>query len=99
MSAFTVSVIARNPKDEERATTPVEALVDTGSELSWLPATLLRAAGIVPRRKRAFPTATQEIVERDVGFAVVAAEGFETIAEVVFAASGDGIRAGEGASG
>ena len=100
MSAIKVSVIARNPKDEERATTPVEALVDTGSELSWLPASLLRAAGIVPRRKRAFATATQEIVERDVGFAVVAAEGFETIDEVVFAEASDatllGVRTIEG---
>jgi hypothetical protein len=34
---FRVNVIARNPKREELATPPVEALVDTGSELTWLP--------------------------------------------------------------
>jgi predicted aspartyl protease len=97
---FKVNVVARNPKDEERSTPPVEALVDTGSELSWLPAELLHRAGIVPRRKRAFATATQQIVEREVGFAIVAAEGYETIDEVVFAEPSDatllGVRSIEG---
>ncbi len=85
MSAFRVNVTARNPKHEELATPPVEALVDTGSELTWLPADLLRSAGIVPRRKRVFATATRQKVEREVGFAIVTAEGYETIDEVVFA--------------
>ena len=100
MSAFKVSVVARNPKDESRETLPVEALVDTGSELSWLPSELLHRAGIVPRRKRAFATARQQIVERQVGFAIVAAEGYETIDEVVFALPSDatllGVRSIEG---
>jgi len=100
VSAFKVSVVARNPKDESRETLPVEALVDTGSELSWLPSELLHRAGIVPRRKRAFATATQQIVEREVGFAIVAAEGYETIDEVVFALPSDatllGVRSIEG---
>lgn len=94
MSAFKVNVIARNPKDEERTTPPVEALVDTGSELTWMPAELLHRAGIVPRRKRAFATATQEIVEREVGYAIVASEGYETNDEVVFAKSSDTILLG-----
>jgi len=100
MSAFKVNLIARNPKDEDRTTPPVEALVDTGSELTWIPAELLHRAGIVPRRKRAFATATQEIVERDVGYAIVAAEGYETNDEVVFAMPSDatllGVRTIEG---
>jgi hypothetical protein len=33
---FKVNVTARNPKREELATQPLAALVDTGSELTWL---------------------------------------------------------------
>lgn len=100
MSLFRVSVIARNPKDETSATPAIEALVDTGSELTWLPADLLAAAGIRPGRKRLFTTATQQRVERQVGLAIIAAEGYETIDEVVFAEPSDlillGVRTVEG---
>jgi hypothetical protein len=34
MSIFKVSTIAINPKNEELSTPPIEALVDTGSELT-----------------------------------------------------------------
>jgi predicted aspartyl protease len=100
MSMFRVNVVARNPKREELATPPVEALVDTGSELTWLPADVLKAAGITPRRKRIFATATQQKVERDVGYAILSSEGYETNDEVVFGEPGDmtllGVRTLEG---
>ena len=100
MSTFEVNVIARNPKHEELATQPLSALVDTGSELTWLPAEVLKRAGITPRRKRVFATATQEKMEREVGYAILSAEGYETNDEVVFAEPGDmtllGVRTLEG---
>jgi predicted aspartyl protease len=100
MSVFKVNVVARNPKNEELATAPLEALVDTGSELTWLPADVLRGAGITPRRKRIFATATRQRIEREVGYAILSAEGYATIDEVVFAESGDmtllGVRTLEG---
>ncbi|OFV87086.1 MAG: hypothetical protein A3J75_01430 [Acidobacteria bacterium RBG_16_68_9] len=89
MSLFKVSVIARNPRDEERATPPIEAIVDTGSELTWLPAAVLDQIGITPRRQRSFVTATKQIVTRNVGYVILAAEGYETTDEVVFAEAGD----------
>jgi len=89
MSAFKVDVIARNPKHEELATQPLSALVDTRSELTWLPADLLRGIGITPRRKRVFSTATQQRIEREIGYAILSAEGYETNDEVVFAEPGD----------
>lgn len=89
MSALHVNVIAANPRDESRATPAVEALVDSGSELTWLPADLLEAAGISRRKQLAFQTATGERVVRDVGYAIVGAEGYETADEVVFAGPGD----------
>jgi predicted aspartyl protease len=100
MSIFKVNVVARNPKREELATAPLEALVDIGSELTWLPADVLRGAGITPRRKRIFATATRQRIEREVGYAILSAEGYATIDEVVFAESGDmtllGVRTLEG---
>jgi predicted aspartyl protease len=100
MSTFKVNVIARNPKREELTTPPLPALVDTGSELTWLPADVLKAVGITPRRKRVFATATQQRIEREVGYAILSAEGYETNDEVVFAEPGDrtslGVRTLEG---
>jgi predicted aspartyl protease len=95
-----VPVVARNPRQEECATPPIEAIVDTGSELTWLPREALLAAGIAPRRPRAFVTASGETVEREVGYAILGAEGYETTDEVVFAEPGDfallGVRTVEG---
>jgi predicted aspartyl protease len=100
VSLFRVNVVAKNPREETSETPPIEALVDTGSELTWLPAAALRAAGIVPRRQRTFLTATRQAVTRDVGYAILASEGFETTDEVVFAEPGDmvllGVRTVEG---
>ena len=100
MSIFKVNIVAANPKSEDQVTPAVEVMVDTGAELTWLPAELLTNAGIVPRRKRTFPTATKQLVERDVGYAILRAEGYETADEVVFAQPSDlnllGVRTLEG---
>ena len=100
MSMFKVNVTARNPKREELVTEPVEAIVDTGAELTWLPAVMLNAIGVTPRRARSFLTANKQVIQRPVGYAILAAEGFETNDEVVFAEAGDltllGVRTLEG---
>ncbi len=100
MSLFRVNVIARNPQREELETPPIEALVDAGSELTWLPRDVLEQAGIMARRKRTFRTATNQGVTRDVGYAILAADGYETADEIVFADPGDmillGVRTLEG---
>ena len=94
MSLFRVSVVAVNPKHEEITSPEVEALVDTGSELTWLPAEVLRSIGVAARRKRLFVTATGERVEREVGYAILRSEGYETNDEVVLAQSGDAVLLG-----
>jgi predicted aspartyl protease len=100
MSLFRVNIVARNPKDETRETPAIEAMVDTGSELTWLPGELLSRAGIERRRSRTFLTATRQTVTRDVGYAILAAEGYETTDEVVFGEPSDlvllGVRTIEG---
>jgi len=97
---FKVNVVVVNPKREELATAPMETLVDTDSELTWLPAAALQQIGILPRRDRTFATATKQIVKRQVGYAILRAEGYETTDEVVFAEPGDmtllGVRTLEG---
>lgn len=102
MSIFKVDIVVVNPKKEKVSTAPIEALVDTGSELTWIPAALLTKIGITPRRKKIFITATGERVEREVGYAILKCEGFETNDEVVFGEKGDqtilGVRTIEGFS-
>ena len=89
MSRFMVNLTAINPKEEHRCTPPVEVMVDTGSELSWLPKQLLLDAGITPRGKKRFSTATKQLVERDFGYAILTAEGYSTSDEIVFAEDSD----------
>ncbi len=100
MSVFKVNVIAVNPKSAEKVTPPIEVLVDTGAELTWLPGDVLLQIAIEPVRKRAFVTATKQIIQREVGYAILRSEGYETIDEVVFAEPGDmnllGVRTIEG---
>ena len=95
-----VNLTAINPKEEDRCTPPVEVLVDTGSELSWLPRQLLLNAGITVRGKKRFSTATRQIVEREFGYAILKAEGYTTNDEVIFAEESDmlllGVRTLEG---
>ncbi|MDP8999774.1 MAG: retroviral-like aspartic protease family protein [Myxococcota bacterium] len=100
MSMFRVNVVAAHPKEEEIASPPQEALVDTGSELTWLPADVLSAVGITPRRERQFATASKQILRRQVGYAILRAGGYETNDEVVFGEPNDrvllGVRTLEG---
>ena len=97
-----VNLTAINPKEEHRCTPPIEVMVDTGSELSWLPKQLLLDAGIISKGKKRFATATNQIVERDFGYAILTAEGYSTIDEIVFAEDSDmmlfGVRTLEGFS-
>ena len=94
MSLFRVNLVATSIKDQQRSTPPVQVLVDSGSELSWLPADILQAIGITARPLSDFPTATGQTVQRPVGYAILRAEGFETIDEVVFAEPGDVVTLG-----
>lgn len=100
VSLYYLDLVAINPKREELRTEPARVLLDTGAENSWLPADALARVGIYPRRKKAFRSADGRTMVRDVGYCILAAEGFETNDEIVFAASGDmcllGVRTLEG---
>jgi len=100
MSTFMVYLTAINPKDEKRRTPPVEVMVDTGAHSSWLPRQLLLDAGINPVEKVQFEMADKRLIERDLGYAILTAEGYTTNDEIVFAEEGDmnllGVRTVEG---
>ena len=94
MSLFRVNVEAVNIADQQRVTPPIQALVNCGAELTWLPSDLLAAIGITPVRHLTFQTATDQTVQRSVGYAILRAEGYETIDEVVLAEPGDAVLLG-----
>jgi len=77
-----------------------DALVDTGSELTWIPRAVLESIAVAVERQRAFIVADGRRVERDVGYAIIHASGTSTVDEVVFAEETDfpilGVRSLEG---
>jgi len=102
MSKFMVNMTAVNPSERQRSTPPIEVMVDTGAELSWLPKKELLNIGITPEYKKQFKTADKRIIKRDIGYAILKAEGCSTIDEIVFAEETDtpllGVRTLEGFS-
>jgi clan AA aspartic protease len=77
-----------------------DVVVDTGSELTWIPRDVLEVLGIPRERKQRFILADGRILERDIGFAIIHAAGTTAADHVVFAEPGDmvllGVRALEG---
>jgi len=67
----------------------MDALVDTGSELTWVPRTILEGLGIPAERKLAFVVADGRRLEREIGYALIRAAGTEAPDFVVFAEPGD----------
>jgi predicted aspartyl protease len=64
-------------------------LVDTGAELSWIPAAVLEELAIDRRKVWHFRQADGTVLERSTGFVIVRAAGVETNDEVVFGEPGD----------
>jgi predicted aspartyl protease len=71
-----------------------DTLVDTGSEFTWAPSTVLESLGIGPERRQWFVVADGRRVERAIGFAIIHAGGVRTADHVVFAEQGDMIMLG-----
>jgi len=66
-----------------------DVLVDTGSELTWLPRAILEELAIPRERSYRFRLADGRILERDVGFAIVHVQSIATADDVVFAEADD----------
>ncbi|MHC4202211.1 MAG: retroviral-like aspartic protease family protein [Planctomycetota bacterium] len=90
MGAFHVGCKVENHVDRSRAVRIAKALVDTGSEHTWIPGAKLEKIGVVREKKDLrFVMANGEIVTRSVGFAILRVGKNFTIDEVVFAEPGD----------
>ena len=89
MGTFRVDVEIENPARPGERRTLKSVLVDTGAELSWVPAEALESLGIERYSKRHFRQADGTILERWAGGAFVYVAGKRTNDDVVFGEPGD----------
>ena len=82
MGTFTVQATVGNLDSAEQE--QVEALVDTGSTFSAMPASLLRRLGIAPTLTRRLRLANGQIEEYQAGTAFFTVNGRDGVAMVVF---------------
>jgi predicted aspartyl protease len=89
MGTFRTTILIENPLHRGETRALSDTLVDTGAELTWAPREVLESLGITRQKTLGFRTADGRAVYRDIGYAIVHAEGTETNDEVVFAEHGD----------
>ncbi|HEY7235938.1 MAG TPA: hypothetical protein VH539_17405 [Gemmatimonadaceae bacterium] len=89
MGTFRIDIEIENPARPGERRTVQAALVDTGAELTWVPATILEMLGIERLKVWRFRQADGTILERWVGSARVYAGGTVATDDVVFGAPGD----------
>jgi predicted aspartyl protease len=90
MGTFHVDCEVVNLRRPKKSALVPKMLVDTGSEFSWLPEATLKNLGIkVEKKDIPFLMANGQTVTRPVGYAILRADAFETVDEVVFARPGD----------
>jgi predicted aspartyl protease len=89
MGTFRVDVEIENPARPGERRTLKSVLVDTGAELSWVPAEVLESLGIERYNRWHFRQADGTILERWAGGAFVYVAGKRTNDDVVFGEPGD----------
>jgi predicted aspartyl protease len=89
MGTFRVDIELENPVRPGTRRLLRSVLVDTGAELSWIPAEVLESLGIERYRRWSFRQADGTIVERWTGAAFVHVAGKRTADDVVFGERGD----------
>ena len=86
MESFCVACSVENVAHRDRQASVAKALVDTGSEYTWLPQDVLAGIGIRREKKDVrFVMANGTTVTRGVGFAIIRIGKHFTVDEVVFA--------------
>jgi predicted aspartyl protease len=89
MGTFRVDVELENPAHPGQRLTISSVLVDTGAELTWVPAQILESLGVERNNKWRFRQADGSILERWTGSVFVYVAGKRAADEVVFGEPGD----------
>jgi predicted aspartyl protease len=89
MGTFRVDIEIENPAQAGERRMVRSALVDTGAELSWIPAATLESLGIKPYKTWRFRQADGTILERRIGAAFLHVAGKTAVDDVVFGDPGD----------
>lgn len=89
MGTFRIEIEIENPARPGKRRALRSVLVDTGAELSWIPAEVLDSLGIERRSRWRFRQADGTLLERWTGPAFVYAEGKTATDDVVFGEPGD----------
>lgn len=89
MGTFRIAVEIENPARPGPREVVPGVLVDTGAELSWIPAAILESLGVERRKHWRFRQADGAIVERWAGWVGIYVAGTSTVDEIVFGEPGD----------
>jgi len=89
MGTFRVNVEIENPARPGERRGIHAVLVDTGAELSWVPAGVLESLGVERNNKWRFRQADGTILERWTGSVLISVAGKRAADEVVFGEPGD----------
>jgi len=89
MGTFRVNIEIENPARPGQKRTLQSVLVDTGAELSWVPAELLESLGVERNNQWRFRQANGTVLERWTGTVSVYVAGKRAGDEVVFGEPGD----------
>ena len=94
MGTFRIDIEIENPALPGPRRQIPAVLVDTGAELSWIPATVLESLGIARRTEWTFRQADGTLITRWTGPAFVYAAGRTTTDDVVFGEPNDRVLLG-----
>jgi predicted aspartyl protease len=89
MGSFRVDIEIENPARPGERRTLRSVLVDTGAELSWVPAEILESLGVARNNQWRFRQADGTILERWTGTVVLHFAGKRVGDEMVFGMPGD----------
>jgi predicted aspartyl protease len=89
MGTFRTTIRIESHARRGQMTELANVLVDTGSEATWIPRVILESLGVQREKAVRFRVADGREIERQVGFAIIHANGAQTADDVVFAEPGD----------